>query len=205
MIALGWTAATTALPRDVTYHGVGPIRTLARSRDQSAAARERLSAQIRCFEAGIDLVPIAPSQIRNVRAAEALLAQSDLPDMVMRLQGTGQLTLSLHLPSQPPLGAVSGRDWLAARRANHSSNAALADRISEIFIEHAIKVTPLRHIGDDIRCDMLVRRERVAEMQDYLVRRLQDLPQLCDAKVVITGPWPPFGFAEIQRVSGLVA
>ncbi|MDX8348465.1 GvpL/GvpF family gas vesicle protein [Cognatiyoonia sp. IB215446] len=205
MIALGWTAAEKVLPDDVTYHGRGTIRTLAMKERFKVDARSKLRAQVCCFEAGIDLLPIAPSQNLSPAAAQMLLAEADLRDTVMELRGKAQLKLLVQMPKQPKVDQTSGRAWLAARRLHLSIKEQLVLQLSQLARHLALEVAPIRQSECRMQCDMLIPRDKTHEVTEALMRGLDHLPEFDAAKLTVTGPWPPYGFAMIRQTSRQVA
>ncbi|MDX8351417.1 GvpL/GvpF family gas vesicle protein [Cognatiyoonia sp. IB215182] len=162
-------------------------------------ARSKLQAQVRCFEAGIDFVPIAPSQEISPVAAEQLLAESDLRDTVIGLQEKAQLTLVIDMPDRPKVESPSGRAWLLERQLHLSKKEQIVRQISEFAQDLTLEFTPLRQSKNRMQCNMLVARRRAHEVIRAIALGLRHLPHLEEVKLAITGPWPPYDFTTSKQ------
>jgi len=205
MIALGWTMGNTTLPEDMIYHGAGAIRILTMKQDADVDARRKLQAQVRCFEAGIDFTPVAPSQDLSPVAAERLLAESELRDTVIGLQAKAQLTLVIDMPGRPEGELTSGRAWLSERQLHLSKKEQITRQVLEFAQELSLDVAPLRQSKRRMLFNMLVARKTCYEVTTAMVQGLRQFPHLDEAKLAMTGPWPPYSFATIQTTSKQVA
>ncbi|OJY27742.1 MAG: hypothetical protein BGO98_41530 [Myxococcales bacterium 68-20] len=116
-----------------------------------------------------------------------------------RVRGAVQFTLrvdGLRAPAKrAPAGTGPGTRWLAERRARHevpeltAVSEATRPWVREVRAErhdHGPRIASVYH---------LVAREDVRAWKRAFARSIMDLPR--GVTVTVTGPWPPWAFAEL--------
>ncbi len=205
MIGLGWTSETATVPDGLRLHGDGPIRALCAPTAVSKTARDRLGMQVRSFDAGIDLLPIAPSHQISSQQAISMMRTADMAPIITQLKTKGQLTLSVQQPQIATDPISDGRSWLAARKNRHDVRANQADLLHHIAALAGRPVSPLRRTNHCVQCDILVERSEADKLKDQLAHHLHGSSGLVEGVISITGLWPPFGFADLQRLGASAA
>lgn len=107
-----------------------------------------------------------------------------------RVRGMIELAVRAELANSPspPGPAATGRAYMEAKTARHES----AKRLHDSLAEHA-QASLVRPGPELLRAAYLVRRDDV-ERFVTAVRELQ--ARHAELKVICTGPWPPYSFAE---------
>ncbi|MEL6838787.1 MAG: hypothetical protein AAFP85_05810 [Pseudomonadota bacterium] len=204
MIALGWTKSKRTPPGVITCKGDGPIRILCAPPCSAISAHDRLTQQVRCFEAGLDFLPIAPLQSIPLRDATGFLSDARLSPLLDRLASKGQLTISLKLPMDKRRPVTGGRHWLIARKAHRDLCNEYEDILLGIANATDLPQSPVRRTAEAVQCDILVDRSTAHTLKARLMADLPARQELSQKDVLITGLWPAFGFADLP-VMGTIA
>lgn len=128
----------------------------------------------------------------GLRPRVALLAAA-----LERTRGCDQMTLRVYVQQADkpphPARAESGTDWLKARSASHG---AVVERIRDALAPLARAASIESHDTPPLRATLfhLVERARLGEY-DARVRALA--AAIAPHRVVATGPWPPYAFADL--------
>ena len=196
MIALGWCRGQSALPYGVIWQRMGPLTLVGAARADAPDARARLNLLLRCFQAEIELLPLAPAQeVSFHRALEMPVAP--LCAALDRLEGRAQLSLLVESgQSAARSQGQGGRGWLRARQALHARDADLRTGIETLSAQIGLAATPVWRRADGSGCDVLVGRGAVALIRDR-ISELAEAHLPPSARMTLTGPWPPFSFAGL--------
>ena len=198
MIALGCTSDAKTAPEHVTAYPYGSVELLSTSPSHAGSARERLCLQTMCFDAGMSMLPIAPSHVVSRQEAVAIMQQIDLMAGLRTVQNTGQLTLSVDLPPRRQDAKQGGRSWLIARQAELGKSRQHAQLLRNIAEHIALPASDPRIKNSTVQCDILVSRLDTAKVKDKIAQYLSSLADHADMTLLITGLWPPFSFVDQQ-------
>ena len=197
-LALGWTDATVGLPAPLRLQKQGTVQLITAPAPQAETPRQRLTLLQACFDAGIDLVPLATNQ--RVIVHHAMHPSPELLDDIARLRGQGQLTLTLSWQASPQT-AESGRSWLQLRQRARGE-AALAEQMLEKLVSRLTYDRSLPRTGaGQSTLDLLVPRTELDRAQRNIVLLTQTLAtkSLPGASLLVTGLWPAFSFVCSPR------
>lgn len=200
-VVLGWCRADAPCTIDVQRTLLEPLAIVSLPYRHASTPRARMRQQVRCFEAGMDLLPVAPRIMLQLHEAKSLAA-SKMPHLIEKIEqisGFGQLTLRLTaLPLEIPKTSQS-ENWL---RERHLMRARQADWRQEI--EDAIQRVTLdsrQHanvIHDAARgvavCHLLVPRDEDAKVKDSIRKQAATVSRSLQS-LHITGQWPAYAFA----------
>lgn len=194
MIALGWTTSKIEPPKDVGVVGPQAVRVLCANKRHAGSARARLALQVRCFDSGIDFVPITPSLVMTAQDAQRYPGIADCTRQIAAIQEVGQLTISFQTKAEISTSSASGKTWLAARRAHLHNVNERGEWLNALVSDIAIRTSAPRQQGKATICDILVKRSQVDDIKGIIANRLKHHDTPNSTCMTLTGPWPPFSF-----------
>lgn len=206
MIAIGWTRNVSALPSNLSAQQAGDLHVLWGSDAALEEPNQRLLALQICFDAGMDILPLAPAHAVSLQAANAfaLAHCARLATDLDHLCGKGQLSLSLALDPLPivPPQRGGGRAWLLAK-ARRQKDLEAAQHKALRRILSCLAALPNEqsapHIAaQSVRVDVLVPRRTLNKtvMSIRATTQAQSLAEM----FLISGLWPPFSFISAPGV-----
>lgn len=205
-LALAWTDAKIGLPAPLRLQKQGPLQLITAPAQHAETPRQRLTFLQACFDAGIDLLPLATHQ--RIIAPQATPPTSDLLDDVARLRGQGQLTLTLAWQAGPRTARPdSGQRWLQMRQGLRAE-AALAEQMLEKLARCLPFDRSLPRTGaGQCTLDLLVPRAKLDHAHQEIAILTQTLAtkSLPGASLLVTGLWPVFSFVRNPRDSRVPA
>ena len=207
LIALGWCRDTAKVPDDLTLLGCGKVQVISVTRELCPTPRQKLGLLQACFEAGVDVIPLAPNQNcpADTAVSQAHACTADLLQQLTAITGFGQLSLTLSWPAKPaavPVGG-SGRAFLRALHGHSEIQATLAkaagmavrDLLAGLTAPHG----PVISHPDGCRVDILVGRDRATATRQHIATVARSLTTLPGLSLMVTGLWPPLGFVRPPR------
>ena len=191
MIALALARAEAAPVDGLAWHPVGLLAVLGGPDAALADARDRAMAAQRAFAAGASLLPFAPRHAVPLAAA-ARFAATAPERLAARIDGLADMAeLALMVAAAAPVpAAASGRAFLAARAEMARGATALLDGAGE----WATRAGPVKAAGGRWHRALLVSRAQVAAVQAAVAAL--PAPPGPPLALAVTGPWPPYSFAE---------
>lgn len=188
--ALGWCWSTTRPPQGVTLHPSGAV---AIASGTASTARERMKLQAAIVASGADVLPLAPaSQVSLTQAAA--LSLDGVAQALRAISGQVQMTLLATPQDHPkPAGIATGRDWLRARQGLRDDRDAWCNRLHAFAQNVSPKTTQPTWRNSRLHCAIMIRRTDVDALKDRLHATSHALPK---ARLVVTGPWPPYSFTQ---------
>jgi hypothetical protein len=170
--------------------------------DDSAEALWRHEELVEALVERGDVLPFRyGTRCEDEDAAARAVSQreAELCTALERIRGAVELSVRVLVdqPAQPPISSdESAADYLAAR----TRAAALAQAVSDAVhrplraLARTSRVRAADTPSEQLRAAYLVDRDRV----DDFVRAVADLQQRRpDLRLLCTGPWPPYSFAEL--------
>lgn len=197
MMVLGWTWAGSDIPENIKADETGDLLTLSVARPADHDARTKMRWQVYCFDAGLDLVPVAPAHDMTLQDAEKIDTVM-LSKTLQKLAKSGQLTLSLSPEIAVKPIANSGRSYLAARKSLHDTKATRRMSLETLVQQSGAESTPVRSRAGALCCDVLVPRARLDAVQSKIRTKAETtLPKT--ASLSVTGLWPPYNFVRMPK------
>lgn len=200
-IVLGWARAGIACPDHVATQRVGPLDILLVDADRGTDARARLLWQVRCFDFGMDFLPVAPSIAMSENAGRATAKDEVkvLEDRLDYLEGLGQLTLSAtwRAHSNPIQVKPTGREWLATKSQNLKRDKTARQTATAFF--DLLKTTGFEtqnwNRDQCVERDILLPRSKLAALT-ALIHTHATTSDAHTFKLSVTGLWPPYRFVQ---------
>lgn len=189
-IALGW-CETDRAPEGISAHshaGITLLSVLATRPEQVLAQQQR------CFDLGLDLLPLSPARLCPRAEAEAQMTSPALRQKMQTLQGKAQISIHLQWDeAETPIR--SGRDFLASRRARSIAADLARAWLEDLARAALLPASPveLRRFGAVIH---LLAPRQALPSPETLSPIAGPMP-LQGASLTLTGPWPPFAFAAL--------
>lgn len=213
MIPLGWTSETVTLPTGFFGVSANGLSVLSVRGQQTARPKDKLAAQVRLFEAGVDFLPVPPRAELSMEAA-LRLAQAErgvLLRAVGRVESRGQMVLAIswqegrtqHAPS------ASGRTWLKTRHGDLRRTERLADDarylVGTLVEATGFPTAPIETRRGAVQTCLLVPRRHVNTFMSTIASHARTLPT-SSLTLTLTGPWPPSAFVpRFETDQGIAA
>ena len=201
-LSLGWTQKDADLPPAFESTDFADFRMVSIADQAATTPRLRAEAQLALFDAGHNLVPIAPGWM--VSASDACRISrpgaAEISAALACLKGKAQLSFQLsHDAPLPPLRQVSG-GWLRQRQAARESCQRRRQLLEEMA-DRVIDALPVLELaepdgqsGDGLVRHVLVRTETHTDIRRQL-RAAIDRHQGPNLRLDVCGPWPAYAFA----------
>lgn len=204
MIALGWCLADQSLPAPLKRAGSGRVIVITVAANLGATARDRLCLLQRTFDAGVDLVPLAPARSWPVASAEEIATHGadDLLDQLSQIRGRGQLTLRADWPGMPsaPVTGLTGRDWMQRLRDQQALSATRAELAQTVLTTLCVGLPAPRPVfrseGTGFALHLLLARENLPEGLQRIAKAAAALTLTDGGAVTVSGLWPAFDFVR---------
>lgn len=204
-VGLGWCWADSPCPHGVEKAGVGPLAVLSVRQTQAQTPRHCMQHQLRCFEFGMNLLPVAPrSPIGDKEMIDAAVTRSSqVIEKLRKLSGFGQLTLELCHTKSTTTHPTRAKTWLRDRQAQRVRSEEAAGE-AEQAIRHLIKDHNLpMHVSHDpnrgaVICHLLMKRADEAQIRTRILSRSKTLSATLQ-RLRITGLWPPYAFSQLPE------
>lgn len=198
MMALGWIWSGVRLPDGVQVFDQGPVSVVAVAQHVSATPRDRMLQQLRIFERGPDLLPIAGHIALTVE--EALDHPVNTIETALKaITGTAQFTVMMRQdPTQAPPPPANGRDWLRDRQTRYAAHETAAVQLETLAAAVGDQHTAPRRSPGGIVSDVLIQRADAHKTRPRVRAAAKAfLPDT--AQVTVIGPWPPYSFSHLAE------
>lgn len=163
--------------------------------------KTRLIALQNCFDSGLDILPISPRYSINL---ELLMDNSAIKDSYLRMalariKGNGQVSLTIHKPTEQTGFPLDGRGWMQMRKRKKDGLAAMKQ-----WLQKQAETTG-RHLSECTETSSTVNISILAPRL-YHERNMEELKNTIEAnnnsffegmKVSISGLWPALGFCAL--------
>lgn len=200
-LALGWTDADARPPAPLRLRGQGPVRLITAPAPEADTPRQRLELLQQCFDAGLDLIPLAVADRNSADLAET--CPTGLPAQLAALRGCGQLSLTLTWQAAPSTARqITGQSWLHQRHRQRAEAAALGQLAVSALLTLAdclpCRQNPPKLAAGGCSLDLLVPRSELGAIQSRISSLSQSLAVelLPNAALLVTGLWPPYTFVQ---------
>ena len=190
-MALGWCAEGMRPPPEVE---VKPLLGLALLTAHAVDARQVLALQQSCFEAGLDLLPLAAGAGWTAKAAEVAGRERilTLQARLRALAGQAQVTLMMDWEAAAPQGQT-GRDWLRARSARAEAQTLAEGWLQAVGRGLDLPASPVERRDHAALIHLLAPRTALPDAA--AVAALGRALPIDGARLTLVGPWPPHAFA----------
>ncbi len=192
MWVIGWVTAEKPMPGIFTVP-VGTLHVLV-AHEVPDSTRAKLAKLQQLFKAGLDFVPLAPTQHTTLQDAITYTEQHNesIVQQISALYRKGQFTLTLAAPMRDgvPRHTGTGRSWLRGRiQSQHQNDEAysLLTRLAEGYLSRQTQAK------NAVRCDVLVPRHDVTTVIERIKKDAPAFPQ--HRKLTVSGLWVPLSFA----------
>jgi len=201
MIILGWTHAGGHPPNGLALFPALPIAVVCCPPSLARTPRARMQAQLSCFRAGLDLLPVAPAAM-EVWRGDTGAPLADLSNALSMLSGTAQMTLSVPVTPSTSFGkAQSGKEWLKGRTAQHKERARQTAAFAGLVAACALPGTAVkeRRGRDIVHYDFLIRREDDARTRAFVAAVARSHKDEVAGALSLVGPLPPYAFVPTLK------
>lgn len=201
-VVLGWCRTGAPCPGDIQQTVRGPLTIVSLTSRRALTPRARMHQQVCCFEAGMNLLPVAPRTMFHLNEAMSLETSKNLIllEKLEKISGFGQLTLRLTSPQIEVPKVLQSEQWLRERQRirvrEEDRKKSLENTIRQLTFGSTQHSRVIHHAAGGIAvCHLLVPTDDQAKVKDRICSQATTAAQSLQS-LYITGPWPAYAFAD---------
>lgn len=200
-IALGYLENSHPMPDGLCLTAASGVFIVSAQSTVVQGGRARLSALQSCFDAGLDVLPLALRHAVSVDTVQESILPNyqNIKTALQRIRGFGQLSLSLRKSETALATDSNGRSWLAARLRYAATKEADKCRLRQVAISTGYDVCDIVETRQSFMVGLRVPRNEYLQAVERLRTELAHFgtPEFNSSRFTISGLWPALGFANL--------